>query len=411
MLAPDDDGWRVLPAAGDARSDRRRARGVRSQGRRSRLADDTALNELASALVASIQLARRARSRAAHRDRRVHRADDPVPRRSGARAARSARRARPHAATQLEQTVDARAARRQPRRRELRRQRRRALPRQHVEAAARESTRRCTRRSSTPCATTGSRCRRWRASSRSCPPSACSTRGATSRSRRSTRVASRARPATSSSRCATCARSCTRSRSSRRSRRSPAATCRSTSSWAARRTRRERDAAKRIEQFLPHLGSVKALDPPLHRLLAGGPRVGVELRHPAVAGRRVPALDDRRGRDDERRRASAKRWWAGASDASEFLASQPAKPVAAIVARPRQHHGHAARSRCSRSPSALEQRSRPSRLTALGFWSRCSSGDRRRRSGFGGLEQAPCDRRGDRSAGRSRSIPCARGCC
>ena len=191
----------------------------------------TGLNELASALVASIQLARRARSRPAPRDRGVHRADDPVSRRSGQRAARSDRRAR-HRRRRARPLRDARGAPRQPRRRELRGQRPGALSRQHVEAVAGEQPGAPAADACTRCATTGSRCTGWRVSSRAFTPSACFTRTATSRAPRSTRAASRERPATSSSRCATCARSCTRSRSSRRSPRRPAATCRSTTSWA-----------------------------------------------------------------------------------------------------------------------------------------------------------------------------------
>jgi hypothetical protein len=90
-----------------------------------------------------------------------------------------------------------------------------------------------------------------------------------------------------------------------------------------------RDGAKRIEQFLPHLGSVKSLDPPLHRLLQEGRAsessfdtrpspVGAFL-HSTIGEAEMMAGVDK-----------AKRWWGGASGPSEFLASQPAKPVAAI---------------------------------------------------------------------------------
>ena len=89
------------------------------------------------------------------------------------------------------------------------------------------------------------------------------------------------------------------------------------------------DRAKRIEQFLPHLGSAMSLDPPLHRLLQEGRAsessfdtrpspVGAYL-HSTIGEATMMAGVDR-----------AKRWWAGASDATEFLASQPARPVAAI---------------------------------------------------------------------------------
>jgi len=87
--------------------------------------------------------------------------------------------------------------------------------------------------------------------------------------------------------------------------------------------------AKRIEQFLPHLGSVSSLDPPLHRLLQEGRAsessfdtrpspVGAYL-HSSIGEATMMAGVDR-----------AKRWWAGASDANGFLSSQPARPVAAI---------------------------------------------------------------------------------
>ncbi|HEY0251617.1 MAG TPA: hypothetical protein VGC41_08825 [Kofleriaceae bacterium] len=90
-----------------------------------------------------------------------------------------------------------------------------------------------------------------------------------------------------------------------------------------------RDAAKRIEQFLPHLGAVKSLDPPLHRLLQEGRAsessfdtrpspVGAFL-HSTIGEATMMSGVDR-----------AKRWWHGASDAQDFLGSQPAKPVAAI---------------------------------------------------------------------------------
>jgi hypothetical protein len=89
------------------------------------------------------------------------------------------------------------------------------------------------------------------------------------------------------------------------------------------------DKAKRIEQFLPHLGSVASLDPPLHRLLQEGRAsessfdtrpspVGAFL-HSSIGEATMMAGVER-----------AKRWWAGASDATAFLSSQPARPVAAI---------------------------------------------------------------------------------
>jgi hypothetical protein len=94
-------------------------------------------------------------------------------------------------------------------------------------------------------------------------------------------------------------------------------------------TQSSRDGSKRIEQFLPHLGSVKSLDPPLHRLLQEGRAsessfdtrpspVGAFL-HSTIGEATMMAGVDK-----------AKRWWAGASDAHGFLATQPPKPVAAI---------------------------------------------------------------------------------
>jgi hypothetical protein len=87
---------------------------------------------------------------------------------------------------------------------------------------------------------------------------------------------------------------------------------------------------KRIEQFLPHLGSAKDLDPPLHRLLSEGRAsessfdtkpspVGAFLHATCGEAAVMAGVEE------------AKKWWAGASDPGRFLASQPAKPVAAIA--------------------------------------------------------------------------------
>jgi hypothetical protein len=87
---------------------------------------------------------------------------------------------------------------------------------------------------------------------------------------------------------------------------------------------------KTIERFLPALPDAHDLDPPLHRLLAEGRAsessfdtgpspVGAFL-HAAVGDRAVMAGVE-----------AARRWWAGAGDASAFLASQPRQPVAAIA--------------------------------------------------------------------------------
>jgi len=87
---------------------------------------------------------------------------------------------------------------------------------------------------------------------------------------------------------------------------------------------------KRIEHFLPDLPDAADCDPSLHRLLAEGrasessfdtrPSPLGAFLHSAVGGDLVM-----RGVD------AAKQWWAGAVDASAFLAGQPARPVAAIA--------------------------------------------------------------------------------
>ncbi|MFT3692592.1 MAG: hypothetical protein QM831_05590 [Kofleriaceae bacterium] len=90
-----------------------------------------------------------------------------------------------------------------------------------------------------------------------------------------------------------------------------------------------RDAAKRIEQFLPHLGSVKALDPPLHRLLQEGraSESSFDTRPSPVGAFLHSTIGEATMMSGVER---AKRWWHGAGDAEDFLSSQPAKPVAAI---------------------------------------------------------------------------------
>lgn len=87
---------------------------------------------------------------------------------------------------------------------------------------------------------------------------------------------------------------------------------------------------KRIEQFLPQLSHAKDLDPPLHKLLAEGrasessfdtgPSPLGAFLHATVGESAVMAGVEQ-----------ARRWWAGAMDAGQFLASQPVKPVAAIA--------------------------------------------------------------------------------
>ncbi len=87
---------------------------------------------------------------------------------------------------------------------------------------------------------------------------------------------------------------------------------------------------KRIEQFLPHLGSVASLDPPLHRLLSEGraSESSFDTRPSPVGAFLHSTVGEAAMMEGVER---AKRWWAGASDTDAFLASQPAKPVAAIA--------------------------------------------------------------------------------
>lgn len=89
---------------------------------------------------------------------------------------------------------------------------------------------------------------------------------------------------------------------------------------------------KRIEQFLPTplVGSAADLDPPLQRLLSEGRASESSFdTRPSPVGAFLHATVGEaavmKGVEH------AKRWWAGASDAGAFLASQPAKPVAAIA--------------------------------------------------------------------------------
>ncbi len=91
-----------------------------------------------------------------------------------------------------------------------------------------------------------------------------------------------------------------------------------------------RPAMKRIEQFLPALDPAKDLDPPLHKLLAEGrasessfdtgPSPLGAFLHATVGEAAVMKGVEQ-----------AKRCWAGGVDVGEFLAGQPAKPVAAIA--------------------------------------------------------------------------------
>jgi hypothetical protein len=87
---------------------------------------------------------------------------------------------------------------------------------------------------------------------------------------------------------------------------------------------------KRIEQFLPHLQSAADLNPPLHRLLAEGR--ASESSFDTKTSPLGAFLHSTVGEAAVMKGAeAAKRWWGGASDAATFLASQPARPVAAIA--------------------------------------------------------------------------------
>jgi hypothetical protein len=92
----------------------------------------------------------------------------------------------------------------------------------------------------------------------------------------------------------------------------------------------QRPDMKRIEQFLPHLGSVKDLDPPLHRLLSEGRAsessfdtrpspIGAFLMNTVGEATMLAGFEH------------AKRWWAGGWDVAAFIASQPQKAVGAIA--------------------------------------------------------------------------------
>ncbi|HEY0190472.1 MAG TPA: hypothetical protein VGC42_05070 [Kofleriaceae bacterium] len=87
---------------------------------------------------------------------------------------------------------------------------------------------------------------------------------------------------------------------------------------------------KRIDQFLPGLDDAVDLDPSLHRLLAEGRASQSSFdTGPSPLGAYLHATVGERSvmRGVER----AKQWWAGAGDAHAFLTSQPAAPVAAIA--------------------------------------------------------------------------------
>jgi hypothetical protein len=91
-----------------------------------------------------------------------------------------------------------------------------------------------------------------------------------------------------------------------------------------------RTDAKKIETYLPYLGSAKDLDPPLQRLLAEGRASESSFdTKPSPVGAFLNATVGEaavmKGVE------MAKRWWAGAGDARSFIDAQPARPVAAIA--------------------------------------------------------------------------------
>ncbi len=87
---------------------------------------------------------------------------------------------------------------------------------------------------------------------------------------------------------------------------------------------------KRIEQFLPALADACEVDLPLHRLLSEGRASESSFDiGPSPVGAYLHATV---GEHELMKGVEmAKRWWAGAGDATRFLAGQPARPVAAIA--------------------------------------------------------------------------------
>lgn len=87
---------------------------------------------------------------------------------------------------------------------------------------------------------------------------------------------------------------------------------------------------ERIEHFLPSLPAVDDVDPGLHRLLAEGRASESSFdTGPSPLGAFLHAVVGERA--VMRGVVRAKQWWGGAGDASAFLLSQPAAPVAAIA--------------------------------------------------------------------------------
>ncbi len=97
-----------------------------------------------------------------------------------------------------------------------------------------------------------------------------------------------------------------------------------------KQTVRQATEIKRIEDFLPRLADAKDLDPPLHRLLKDGrasessfdtgPSPLGAFLHQVIGEERMMVGVE-----------SARRWWGGALTAHEFLAEQPPEPVAGIA--------------------------------------------------------------------------------
>jgi hypothetical protein len=95
---------------------------------------------------------------------------------------------------------------------------------------------------------------------------------------------------------------------------------------------REQASTKRIENYLPHLGSARDLDPQLQRLLTEGRASESSFdTQPSPVGaflhRTVGESAVMQGME------MAKRWWAGAGDAHSFIAGQPAH-AAVVSERP-----------------------------------------------------------------------------
>jgi hypothetical protein len=87
---------------------------------------------------------------------------------------------------------------------------------------------------------------------------------------------------------------------------------------------------KRIQHFLPTLTQAADLDPPLHRLLSEGRASDSSFdTGPSPLGAFLHSVVGEAG--VMKHVALAKRWWGGAMDADEFLATQPVPPVAAIA--------------------------------------------------------------------------------